>query len=482
MELIKVEQAGGTAHIWRAHVNAPVVSPRECITCHAWAQAGHLLLGTDAGALYLVPNAATQAGPPPQSWCNRGTLAAAQLFAADLATWSAGPVVHIAVTKEHMVLVLGGSATRGPLVLWLQDGAQPVVAHVKLPLATVTSCAQNADASRLALRSACGRTLVVTTKGDQSDTVEVAAQAHPAPVLAASAVPVRLPDGHFAVSVDAQGSLYTWLCKPDAKLAQGGTAPRVALLHRASLGVRAAAMAVHPSQPLVAVAGVNGAVQLLDASAIAAAALAGDTVKAQDAAQWMQYSAHALQPGHKQQMAWSPDGSTLAAMNRDSSTVTLLKRHVGHLQPRVSSLQRLGSFHVPNVNVMRWHIQTQSGTLWLVLHLAQGRILVLQPPMDVATTPDGMYAEDCIAGTRYRVAAPLVDMVVLEQQSNGDAVCVLGVASDRSVRRFMLPFHSAHGSKGGVISAGAAAATGPIIAEARQVCVQTYVQLCCFHK
>ena len=299
---------------------------------------------------------------------------------------------------------------------------------MELPVSRVVSSSLSPDRTRLLVSDVRGRTVMITTRGDDEDYLEVTADGHGSRVLAVTALAGMPPGAASAASLDEAGSLLAWT----AQLAGADTGARVTLAQavRFGDGERGAALAGHPSLPLVAVATASGVLQLLDMAA--AAGPGAEHVPADD---FVHFSARVLVPGPRKLLRWSPDGSLLAAADHVTGVVTFLSRTPHILRGGWSRLELLGSYAVPSVSLMQWHVGRQRR---LLVHRAEGQLLVLEVPADAAR--DGTYAAGSLLLSHLRFPAPLSDMLVLPDLVAGcDHASLVGVSVDRSLRRYSVP-------------------------------------------
>jgi hypothetical protein len=401
----------------------------------AWTPTGHLLLGTLNGRLLIVRHAAPPSGPTPTSWgaTAASALPATLLYEAELERWNAGAVLHICFTPRHLLLVFECPDNKGGLALWLQEEAPYISTHVSLPTARVTAAALSPSRQLLAVQDANARTAIVTTAGSSQDYLEVVAEGHPGPLLGIGVVQGAPPEaGALVVSLDISGRVCAWSLQPNARISDNELAPAATLLDACTLGESAAGMAVHPLAPLTAIATTGGTVQLIDASALAGRSTSSSVL--------VQYSARALVPGTKKLLEWSPDGKLLAAADRAAATVTFMHRRPHTCRSHIAQLALFGSVTVPHIDTIRWTLDSSGRTAaQLVLHLAHGQFVILNAPTSPAAPPAKLYSFDALVTAQFCLVAPMVDFRVIPQASGTADVTVVGVALDRSLRRFILP-------------------------------------------
>jgi hypothetical protein len=95
----------------QADVDLSILCEEESLTSFCWTPNGTLLLGTSQSRLLAVLGAAP-VGLPGQGWGAVGApgvlTAIAMLSPADTTIGVSGAVVHVAVSVEHVMLVLSG--------------------------------------------------------------------------------------------------------------------------------------------------------------------------------------------------------------------------------------------------------------------------------------------------------------------------------------------------------------------------------------
>ena len=462
-QILRVDRVADVKHVRTATVDTSALGEGDSITCHAWSPAGHLLVGTQHGSLYIARNAAPAAGPAPGAWGSDPAIALATLFADELSRWSAGGIANITLASQHAILTFEGPDGSGAVMLWLQDAQPQLTAHVKLPVGAVRACALSPDRKQLAITDARARTVVVAAAPDASgSTLNVVSQAHGARIVASGAVRGTGSQHTLVASVDVAGSLHAWTYEADARITASELAPRLTLTRTATLGTAVAAMALHPQLPIAAVAYAIGAVQLLNI-----AAFAGLTSGAAAQGEWVQFSAKLLPEGHTKMLAWSVDGQMLAAADGTCGAITLLRTRQHRLRAGAMRLELMGAVPAANVHRVQWHLDPGTSAAWVIAHLAQGRLLIFRPPSQPADAADWMYADSELLGACYRLSAPWNDFCVLPAHSGDGCVAVLAVAKDRSIRRHLLPCAWPAGRKGGALCGPVLVA--PVDAEKNEV-------------
>jgi hypothetical protein len=373
-------------------------------------------------------------------------------------------VLHICFTPRHLLLVFECPDNKGGLALWLQEDPPHVATHVSLPTARVTCAALSPSRQLLAVQDAKARTAVITTAGTSEDFLEVMSERHPGALLGIGAIQGAPSEaGVLLVSLDASGRLCAWSLQPNARISDNELAPAATLLDACALGEPAAGMTVHPFVPLVAVVTTSGVIQLVDA-----AALAG---RGTPASPLLHYSARALVPGAKKLLEWSADGKLLAAADRAAGTVTFMQRRPHACRNHIAQLVLFGSVTIPHVDAIHWTLDSSGRTVaQLVVHLAHGHFVILNGPTSPAAPPARLFSFDALVAAQYRLVAPMADFRVVSHASSAAEVRVVGVALDRSVRSFVLPYGgSAAGKRGVPVSSGLVPLAMPD-AEAAQVC------------
>lgn len=417
----------------------------------------------------MARGAAPPAGPACASWGADPRIALEPIFADELARWSAGAIVTVALTNRHAVLIFECPDGSGGLALWLQEDEPNLVAHVDLPTAQVIRTAQSPDRSRLAVVDAQGRTVVVTTTGTASDHLQILSLAHSQRILAIGLVHgLPASAGCIVCSMDAAGCCCISTVQSSFRVSDSELATKVTLLHACSTGESTAAFCVHPVLPVVALATVSGVLQLLDVGALVSAT----PEKAVLSEHVLCLTTKTLSRGVDKVLEWSPDGKMLAAADCTTGTVTFFQQKQHMCKADWISLSLLGSIAATHVTAIRWYHDVSKGTPpRLVIHLAQGHIVVLRAPRQPAGTGDGMYPEGALPGARYRLSAPALDLCVLPKNSTATAVAVLALGMDKCLRTYMLPAEvtGAAQKKGAALSGAGAVPTAPIDAQVLEV-------------
>jgi hypothetical protein len=470
--LLQLEQIKDTMHIKRALVDTSALSRDDSITSHAWTPSGNVLVGTQAGALFIAHGAAPPAGPVYSSWGHNPPVTLRPLFSRELSQWAAaGAVVSIVLTNHHVILTFACPDGGGALALWLQAEEPHLAAHVDLPTGAVVACALSPNRKKLAVWDAWSRCLVVTTGGTPEDYLEVVSEAsHSGRVVSTGVVKgTTLTNCNLVASLDEHGCLCLWSMQCNVRAPDDELLPKVELLHACRLGERAAALCLHPHFAVAAVATESGVVQLLDAGELVVAQpnnpLSADNV--------VSFSARLLPGGDAKLLQWSPDGKMLVAVDCSSGSIMFLVRQPHRLKAASVGLQLLGTVRTPQVDNVQWHLDTKdmASPARLVAHLAQGQFLVLRAPQGPTMAADGVFPEDILRATRYRLTAPVNDFCVLADASSATAVTVLALTKDKSLRRYTLPCESSAASckKGGVLSGAGFTPMAPVDAEMPQV-------------
>lgn len=441
MHVLRLEELPGRTVLRQALVSLAALSQSDALRCHCWTPAGSLLLGSAEGRLYIVRGAA-QASPAVQQ---QRRLAAEPLFDEELSHWRSGAVVHIALTQRHLMLVYECPDGAGGLVLWLQENDPHVAAHVSLPTARITAAALSPARTHLVVRDEQARVAVITTAGTGDDFLEVVADGHGAAVVATSALAGAPPAvGPLGATLGASGRLCVWRLQSSARTASDEIVPRVTLLNACDLGVAAAAMSAHPQSPVLAVVTETGALQIIDGLALATA----NAVENETAAPVVHCGATALPPGPRKRLAWSRDGTLLAAADCDTGRIALLRRRGHKVQAERWQLELLGYVTAPLVDALRWSLDISGRSPpRLVLHLASGFLLVLQAPTAGAPAPGREFDESALMPMPWRLGARLADFRVMTDAA-ADGITVMGVARDRSIRCYKLSCASAASKRG----------------------------------
>lgn len=449
---MRLELVGDSIDVKICQIDVTPLPASDRITSHTWHPDGTLLVGSSGGNLFVTRKAAV-----PLSMSHEMDAASADVLrlspavTAELSRFTAGAIVSLHIAANTVAVLFECPDTQGGLLLWIPydslmndsqqiDGTGSAVfadqiplKAVQLPLGRIIFSATSPDRSQIAVLDDASKILILSGQTHaEIGSFTLASASHCGGVVGIDTVQgTPSADGNLFMTLDSKGFLRCFVLEHGVRMANENISIKLSLQQSGSVGAAGAALASHPIFPLVAVATAAGHIHLIGAAEFAGCGVENDGHHNNERT-CAQFSACVMPKGAKKQLQWSPDGAMLACLDTVTGTLVLLKRKPSPLQKEKHIFVQLNRTVLPNANHICWH-QHATCMPVLIVHIAQGQLLVLETPRENSGV------DLAASASQFRLQHPLAAMLVLSPQSTESHATIVGACLDSRIRCYRVP-------------------------------------------